>query len=84
MEVQFEPAVQAKLDQIARESGLDAVQLVQDAVADYVGELAGTREMLDSRYDDIKSGKVKMIPGEEVEAYFREKSAAARRSKPGS
>jgi hypothetical protein len=84
MEVQFEPAVQAKLDKIARESGLDAVQLVQDAVADYVGELAGTREMLDSRYDDIKSGKVKMIPGEEVEAYFREKSAAARRSKPGS
>ena len=66
MEVQFEPAVQAKLDQIARESGLDAVQLVQDAVADYVDELAGTREMLDSRYDDIKSGKVKLIPGEEV------------------
>jgi predicted transcriptional regulator len=84
MEVRFEPAVQAKLDQIARESGLDAVQLVQDAVAGYVDELAGTREMLDSRYDDIKSGKVKMIPGEEVEAYFREKSAAARRSKPGS
>jgi hypothetical protein len=84
MEVQFEPAVQAKLEQIARESGLDAVQLVQDAVAGYVDELAGTREMLDSRYDDIKSGKVKMIPGEEVEAYFREKSAAARRSKPGS
>jgi hypothetical protein len=84
MEVQFEPAVQAKLEQIARESGLDAVQLVQDAVAGYVDELAGTREMLDSRYDDIKSGKVKMIPGEEVEAYFREKSAAARRSEPGS
>jgi len=84
MEVQFEPAVQAKLEQIARESGLDAVQLVQDAVAGYVDELAGTREMLNSRYDDIKSGKVKMIPGEEVEAYFREKSAAARRSEPGS
>jgi hypothetical protein len=84
MEVQFEPAVQAKLEQIARESGLDAVQLVKDAVAGYVDELAGTREMLGSRYDDIKSGKVKMIPGEEVEAYFREKSAAARRSKPGS
>jgi hypothetical protein len=71
MEVQFEPAVQAKLEQIARESGLDAVQRVQDAVADYVGELAGTREMLDSRYDDIKSGKVKMIPGEEAFARLR-------------
>ena len=71
MEVQFEPAVQAKLEQIARESGLDAVQLVQDAVAGYVDELAGTREMLDSRYDDIKSGKVKMIPGDEAFARLR-------------
>jgi predicted transcriptional regulator len=84
MEVQFEPAVQAKLDRIARDSGRDAVQLVQDAVAGYVDELAETREMLDSRYDDIKSGKVKLIPGEELEAYFREKTAAARRSQPGS
>jgi len=84
MEVQFEPAVQAKLDRIARDTGRDAVQLVQDAVAGYVDELAETREMLDSRYDDIKSGKVKLIPGEELEAYFREKSAAARRSQPGS
>jgi hypothetical protein len=33
--------------------------------------------MLNSRYDDLKSGRVKPIPGEEVEAYFREKSAAA-------
>ncbi len=71
MEVQFEPAVQAKLDRIARESGLDAVQLVKDAVAGYVDELAGTREMLDSRYDDIKSGKVKMIPGDEAFARLR-------------
>jgi len=40
--------------------------------------------MLNSRYDDLKSGKVKPIPGDEVEAYFREKSAAARRSQLGS
>jgi len=84
MEVQFEPAVQAKLEQIARESGRAASELVQDAVAGYVDDVAETRQMLDSRYDDIKSGKVKMIPGEEVEAYFREKSAAARRSQVGS
>jgi hypothetical protein len=40
MEVQFEPALKAKLDQIARESGRAAADLVQDAVAGYVGELA--------------------------------------------
>ena len=82
MEVQFEPEVQAKLERIARESGRAAVELVQDAVAGYVDELVGTREMLNSRYDDIKNGKVKLIPGDQVEAYFREKSAAARRSEP--
>ena len=34
--------------------------------------------MLDSRYDDILNGKVKLIPGEEVDACFRQKSAAHR------
>ena len=72
-EVQFEPAVQAKLDRIARESGRVAAELVQDAVAGYVDELAGTRDMLDSRYDDIKSGKVKLIDGEEAFARLRER-----------
>ena len=37
-----------------------------------VDELAVTREMPNSRYDDIKSGKVKLIPGDEVEAHFLE------------
>jgi len=71
MEVQFEPAVQAKLDQIARQSGRAATDLVQDAVAGYVDEVAGTSEMLDSRYDDIKNGKVKLIDGEEAFARLR-------------
>jgi len=84
MEVYFKPDVQAKLEQMARDSGRPAAELVQDAVAGLFDDLAGTRAMLDSRYDDIKSGRVKLIPGEEVEAYFREKSAAARRSHPGS
>jgi hypothetical protein len=56
--------------------------LVQDAVAGFFDELAETREMLDSRYDEIKSGKVKLIPGEEVFARLRAKSEA-RRPKPG-
>jgi hypothetical protein len=34
--------------------------------------------MLDSRYDDIKSGKVNLIPGDEVIAGLRERSAARR------
>jgi hypothetical protein len=78
MEVQLEPAVQATLDRIARESGVAAADIVQDAVAGYLGELAATRQMLDSRYDDIKSGKVKMIPGDEAFARLMATTEAAR------
>ncbi|MCC6392790.1 MAG: hypothetical protein IT167_19490 [Bryobacterales bacterium] len=78
MEVHFEPALQAKLDQIARESGRDAADLVHDAVAGYVDAFADTRQMLDARYDDMKSGKVKMIPGDEAFARLMAKTEAER------
>ena len=84
MEVHFTSETEKKLKDLAAQSGRGTDDLVEDAMAGYVDELARTREMLNSRYDDLKSGKVKPIPGDEVEAYFREKSAAARRSRPGS
>jgi hypothetical protein len=79
MEVHFAPELQAKLDPLVIETGCPVEKLIEDTLAGYVPKLAQTREMLDSRYDDLKSGRVKPIPGDEVEAYFREKSAAARR-----
>jgi hypothetical protein len=84
MEVHFAPALQAKLDKLATETGRPPGELIEDVVAGYFDELARTREMLNSRCDDLKSGKVKPISGDEVEAHFREKSVAARRSQPGS
>jgi hypothetical protein len=73
MEVQFEPNVQAKLEQMARESGRAAVDLVQDAVAGYVDQLALTSKMLNSRYDDVKSGKVTLMDGEEAFTQLHER-----------
>jgi hypothetical protein len=64
MEVHFTPETQRKLDELAAQSGRPAGELIEDAVVGYVDELAGTREMLDRRYDDIKTGKVKPIDGE--------------------
>jgi hypothetical protein len=77
MEVHFAPELQAKLDQLVIETGHPVEKLIEDALAGYVPELTQTREMLDSRYDDLKSGRVKPIPGLEVEAYFRQKSTAS-------
>jgi hypothetical protein len=84
MEVHFTPETEKKLKDLAAQSGRGTDDLVEDAMAGYVDELLQAREMLNSRYDDLKSGRVKPIPGEEVEAYFREKSAAARRTQHGS
>jgi hypothetical protein len=76
MEVNFNPDLQAKLEKLASETGRPPVELVQDVVAGYFDDLAGTREMLNSRYDDLKSGRVKPISRDEVIAHFRQKSAA--------
>jgi len=46
------PDLQAKLDRWVTETGRGP------------DELARTREMLNSRYDDLKSGRVKPIDGE--------------------
>jgi hypothetical protein len=77
------PEIQAKIDRWVTETGRGPDELIEDAVAGYFDELTQTREMLNSRYDDLKSGTVKPIPGDEVAAHFREKSVA-RRSLSGS
>ena len=84
MEIHFTPDVEKKLNDLAAQSGRGPDELLQDALAGYFDELVQTGDMLNNRYDDLKSGKVKAIPGDEVEAHFRDKSAAARRSQPGS
>jgi putative addiction module component (TIGR02574 family) len=83
MEVNFTPELEKKLNDLAALTGRPAVELVQDAVAGYIDDLPETRAMLDRRYDDIKSGKVKLIPGEEVFERLRQKSEARRQKMPG-
>lgn len=77
MEVHFTPDTEKRLAALAAKTGRAPEELLEDAIP-YLEELAGVREMLTSRYDDLKSGRVKPIRGEEIEAYFRDKSAAAR------
>ena len=78
MEVHFKPEVQAKLEQMARESGRPSGELVEDAVAGYFDELAHAREMLDRRFDDLENGRVKPIDGEEAYRRLMVKTDAQR------
>jgi hypothetical protein len=53
-------------------------ELVEDAVLGYFDELAHTRELLDRRFDDLESGRVKPIDGEEAYRALMEKTEAQR------
>ena len=66
MEVHFTPETEEKLKELAAQSGRgNADELVQNVVEGYFDELAQARDMLSGRYDDLKSGRVKPIDGEE-------------------
>ena len=78
MEVQLTPEVQAKLDQLSGETGRGREEFIRDALAGYFDELALVRSMLESRYDDLKSGRVALVSSEEVRKHFEVRSAARR------
>ena len=79
MEVHFTPDVQAKLEQMARDMGRASDELVEDAVIGLLHELGQTREMLDRRCDDLESGRVQAIDGEEAYRRLLEKTEEQRR-----
>ena len=64
MEVRFKPETESRLNELSSQSGRPAEDLVEDALAGYLSEVAEVRQMLDTRYDEIKSGRVKPIDGE--------------------
>ena len=78
MEVHFTPDVQAKLDRLAIDTGRPADELLQDALAGYFDELTETREMLDSRYDDLMNARVTLVSGDEMKARLHARSSARR------
>jgi hypothetical protein len=65
MAVCINPDLHAKVDKLTTKAGRPTSELVEDVVAGYFHELAQTREILNSQYDDLKNGKVKPIKGEE-------------------
>jgi predicted transcriptional regulator len=67
-----------KLKDLATTSGRAPDDIVEDALAGYLEEVASVRKALDSRYDDLKSGRMKPIDGEEAFRTLREKSERRR------
>jgi predicted transcriptional regulator len=82
MELNLRPETESRLQELATKTGRAPGDLVEDAMAGYLQELAEVRGMLDGRYDDLKSGRVKPVDGEEAFANLRRKSKSdARRAR---
>jgi len=85
MEIQLTPETEKRLQALAEQSGGATVdELVQDVIEEYFGDLAKARQTLDSRYDDLESGRVKPVPGDAVIARLRARSAAYRANRNAS
>ncbi len=78
MEVHLRPETESRLQELAAKTGRAPNDLLEDAMAAYLEELAQVRDMFDGRYDDIKSGRAKLIDGEESFATLRSKSRKLR------
>ena len=73
MVVRLKPETESRLQELAASTGRAPDELVEDAMAGYLAELAQLRTTLDGRYDDIKSGRVKPIEGEAAFETLRSK-----------
>ena len=82
MEVHVTSETAKKLKDLATTSGRAPEDIVEDALAGYLEEVASLRKTLDSRSDDLKSGRVKPIDGEEAFRTLREKSEHRRSQGP--
>jgi len=79
MEVSLNEDLADRLEQWAAKTGRGPEELIADAMAGYFEELARTRELLDSRYESIQSGKAEPIDGDEALRLLKERTDAQRR-----
>jgi len=72
--VKLSPELEARLQKLAAATGRAPDDLVEDAMTGYLADLAQARNTLDSRYDEIKSGRALPVDGENVFLQLRKKS----------
>ncbi|HMD08309.1 MAG TPA: hypothetical protein VKH63_12290 [Candidatus Acidoferrum sp.] len=80
MVMHLKPETELRLKELAATTSRAPEGLVEDAMSGYLAELTEVRKMLDSRYDDIESGRVAPIDGEDAFARLRQMSQDRRRA----
>jgi predicted transcriptional regulator len=79
MVVHLKSETESRLQELAATTGRAPEELIEDAMAGYLIELAQVRGILNDRYDEIKSGRVKPIDGDDAFARLKSKSDDRRR-----
>ncbi|PYV76103.1 MAG: hypothetical protein DMG96_15230 [Acidobacteria bacterium] len=74
MEVRLRPETESRIHDLAARTGRAPDDFVEDAMAGYLLELGETREMLDARYQALKTGRVEPLDGGEAFKTLRQKS----------
>jgi predicted DNA-binding protein len=80
MVVHLKPETESRLKELSVTTGRAPDELVEDAMTGYLAELTQLRNTLDGRYDEVKSGRVQPIDGEDAIVRLREMSQDRRRS----
>lgn len=80
MVVHLKPETEMRLQELAATTGRAPEELIEDAMTGYLAELTQVRNMLDGRYDEIKSGRVQPIGGDEAFEQLRLQSQNRRRT----
>jgi len=81
MRVHVTQEMAKKLADLSATTGRAVDEIVEDALEGYLEEFRSLRNTLASRYDDLKSGRLAPISGEEAFTRLRQKSEA-RRTRP--
>jgi predicted transcriptional regulator len=80
MMVHLKPETESRLQELSARTGRAPEDLVEEAMSGYLAELSEVRKKLDGRYDDVKSGRVAPIDGEDAFSQLRQMSQDRRRA----
>ena len=65
MSLEITPGQEAKIAALAASTGRDKSEILEQVIDSYFDDLDDIRKILDRRYDDFKSGRIKSLTPEE-------------------
>ena len=66
MSLEIKPSQEAKIAALATTTGRDKAEILNEVIDSYFDSLDEVREMLDRRFDDVKSGRAKALTPEQL------------------